>query len=68
LQAAAARLEALEKDNVLYEAVEIEEDEEASMDEMDDRKCEILYCDGFCDAYIVNQAFSHDSHCSFHKF
>lgn len=36
-QAAAARLEALEKDNVVYEAVEIEDDEEASMDEMDDR-------------------------------
>lgn len=32
-QAAAARLEALEKDTVVYDAVDIDDDEEASMDE-----------------------------------
>lgn len=36
-------MEALEKDNIVYEAIEIEDDEEASMDEMDDRKCGILF-------------------------
>lgn len=44
-------MEALEKDNVVYEAVEIEDDEEASMDEMDDRKCGILFL--FAPRYLV---------------
>jgi hypothetical protein len=42
LQAAAARLEALEKDTVVYDAVDIDDDEEASMDE-DESKSEYVH-------------------------
>lgn len=42
LQAAAARLEALEKDTIVYEAVDIDDDDDASMDE-DESKLEFPY-------------------------
>lgn len=37
-QAALARLDALEKDNAVYEAIELDDEEEASMDDEEQSK------------------------------